>query len=184
MVSVSSFPPLFLVNGIFCVCISLTGIVVYLMVWNHYMKLGKKCDISKVNFWINLFIYNGMIYLASNSILKISKIESANPVLYMEAYLCLLSIPVIYIYKNESLFHHIVSMHFNILILNVTFFSRGIYKVVLKFLSLVFSQFFTQQPTSCLAAAFFRGLEILAYVLSLRLPVKFKTCIIVDFFQF
>ena len=168
----------FVVNGIFCVCISLTGIVVYLN-----MKLGKKCDISKVNFWINLFIYNG-IYMASNSILKISKIESANPVLYMEAYLCLLSIPVICIYKKESLCHHIVSMYFNILILNVTFFSRGIYKVVLKFLSLVFSQFFTQQPTSCLAVAFFRGFEILAYVLSLRLPVKFKTCIIVDFFQF
>lgn len=95
-----------------------------------------------------------------------------------------LSIPVTFIYKKQPVCYCIDFMEFNILILNVTFFSRGIYKVVLKFLSLVFSQFFTQQPTSCLAVAFFRGFEILAYVLSLRLPVKFKTCIIVDFFQF
>ena len=71
--------------------------------------------------------------------MKISKIKLANPILYMEAYLCLLSIPIIGIYKQQPVCYHIVSMQFNILILNVTFFSRGIYKVVLKFLSLVFS---------------------------------------------
>ena len=30
------------------------------MVWNRYMKLSKKYDISKVNFRINLFVYNGI----------------------------------------------------------------------------------------------------------------------------
>ena len=53
------------VVGIFYDCISLTGIGVYLMGWNRYMKLSKKFEISKVNFWINLLIYNG-IDLVSN----------------------------------------------------------------------------------------------------------------------
>ena len=41
------------------------------MVWNHCMKLSKKFDFSKVNFWINLLIYNG-IYLVSNWIFGLS----------------------------------------------------------------------------------------------------------------
>ena len=65
---VSSFLLCFVVNGIFCDWISLTEsslVGVYLMVWNRYMKLGKKYDISKVNFRFNLLIYNG-IDLVSN----------------------------------------------------------------------------------------------------------------------
>ena len=64
------------VIGIFYDCISLTGIGVYLMGWNRYMKLSKKFEISKVNFWINLLIYNG-IDLVSNWIFRLSGMESS-----------------------------------------------------------------------------------------------------------
>ena len=55
----------------------------------------------------------------------------------METYLCPLSIPVICIHKKQSVCYHIVSMQFNILIFNVTFFSKGIYNEVSEFLSLL-----------------------------------------------
>ena len=57
-------------SGISIVVVHINGIsrissIVKCYGWNRYMKLSKKFEISKVNFWINLLIYNG-IDLVSN----------------------------------------------------------------------------------------------------------------------
>ena len=74
------------------------------MVWNRYMKLGKKYEFSKVNFWINLFIYNridldnthisNLFFIPRITLIPLDMKRNANP-LYESAFLLSVSVSIL-----------------------------------------------------------------------------------------